>query len=502
MRFKNLKKFAAMGLAMAMSFSLAAPAFAADEPTLMGYDLTLHADVPATVGFGTEIPLSLEIIGTRSDNSTTEEFYAFEGVQFTYDTNMFTFTGASNDDFTITVDEASGLVDIKTATPIGNTYTDDTMPAMKLTVRNDIDASTSGSLTLGSNTQIAITGYNPDDYLFGYMRFINYNGGRGFSADNPGKLVINPTDTSTVTFDLNNAEASSEDALTLTMVNGSKVTAAMLPDVTVNPAHYSFDGWFDAEGNAFAETTVNGDVTFTAKYTAQKIDIDRPVDPTPVDPGFTDEIPADGPHYKEDYTGKIDPYQPEVYDYTVTYTNPDTGVTEAVTVTVNADGTFVIPGKDVTENLDIVITATIKGQALTTTQYGAGVAMVRWNRAKAESGAFTFQGRAMTYVPEYSAYVILVACSKAEYDTWKATLTPADLLFVADGTTVEVSAASDVNNDGTVNLYDASYIANVFNGAPAMVAQVATDSVHANYLRADLNHDGVVNAVDYVSWVR
>lgn len=536
MRTKNLRHLAAMLLAFVMTLSLAAPAmakyegFQIDAP-LEGYDVKLNATLPAKLGAGAQIQLAFGIAGTFDQEYVDEggelvnqadvpgyAFFAIEGLKFSYDPNMFTLAVNEKTGFEVT--DNGGEVTVRTPDYFGD-YNDADMPTFTLTVRDDITAEQTGYVRV--STEIPqITGPNTKDPM--QYTTVTYAGGDGFTSTgegDPGSITINPSDTTyTVTFDKNNDKdtVTVDGAETVKIVANTTIPAASIPSVTTNLGHYTFDGWYpnaDGTGEQLAADayTVTGDVTFYAKYTAQVIDVvdpdrvDPDVDPDPTDPtdpGYKDTEPADGPHFKEDYTGQIIPYNPDVYDYEVTYTNPDTGVTDPENVNIKADdGTFVIPGKDVTENLDVTVTATLKGgKDLYVGQYAAGTAIICWERDKAATGAYSFQGHKMHYSTDYNGYVVIMNCSDDidAYNAWKASLTSAQLQYAADGTTVEIAAAKDVNADGTSNLYDASSIMNIFRGANTLVNTVDTDTIQEMYLRADLDHSKNIGTGDYAAW--
>lgn len=68
-----------------------------------------------------------------------------------------------------------------------------------------------------------------------------------------------------------------------------------------------------------------------------------------------------GPWLNKPYEGRIEPYRPDVFNYIVRYTNPDTECID-VHVDIDADtGAFAIPGEDVTENLSIEVLSSPNG---------------------------------------------------------------------------------------------------------------------------------------------
>lgn len=121
-------------------------------------------------------------------------------------------------------------------------------------------------------------------------------------------------------------------------------------------------------------------------------------------------LPADGSVtgddkavYSEDYTGTIANYNADNYNYSVKYTI--NGVT--ADAEVNSDGTFVIPGEEITDNITVALKKLNKKAQITLHKdYVTGYTLVL---VSDDGNVYEYDGNAMYYMEEYESYAWIAA---------------------------------------------------------------------------------------------
>lgn len=204
----------------------------------------------------------------------------------------------------------------------------------------------------------------------------------------------------------------------------------------------------------------------------------------------------------KDFKGRIDPYEPEFYDYTVWYKVGD-GEWTALTG-VNGE-TFTIPGDEITGNLQITVTRKLAVKAEVHVDYVPGHTLVLMKDKNgsdiscSDSRVLTFGGSKMFYVERYGTYAYIMETPAGKYEDEAAVKTAAEAAVnITDeaGTKLEWknSAASDYDLDGNnqISFMDASR---------AYDCSVGTYDVSRNmalYLRADVTgEDFKVTTADF-----
>lgn len=233
-----------------------------------------------------------------------------------------------------------------------------------------------------------------------------------------------------------------------------------------------------------------------------------------------------------DFPCKLTPWEPDFYYYFVAYSNSDTGAADPSVLLKRIDEStmgFTIPGIDVTEHLEIKVTAEPKG-TMSVKPYAAGVVAAIYAEKKTVDQASSedmsriavstnigsvppsYHGRQMyphnvrSNDDSVTTYVALFAPTESEYadlqneigdGTWLGYMSRPD-----DYIPAPERLDGDLNNDGAINIYDAGFLMNVFRGASTLVDKVRADDRDTvlDYLACDLDLSIHVDANDYSAW--
>ena len=151
-----------------------------------------------------------------------------------------------------------------------------------------------------------------------------------------------------------------------------------------------------------------------------------------------------------------------------------------VTATANADGSYTISG---TPTAGVTVTfadATVKAPTATSSTYFTGYTLIA---ATIEANGYvpTYDGHAMFTVEGYDADTYYYVIS-GTYDAAK--------LGSASGAAENIAKSADVNQTGVIDINDAQFVYNIYNGTPP------TANVVQRLLLADVNRDKTVTVSD------
>ncbi|MDR0916465.1 MAG: hypothetical protein LBN02_04680 [Oscillospiraceae bacterium] len=281
-----------------------------------------------------------------------------------------------------------------------------------------------------------------------------------FEADET--YTANAIETHTVTFYAQNGDVVD----TLTIDDGALIT-----DVPTAPtvANSSFEGWFAVtastatyvEGTdtllsdtALEAVTVDGDLAYKAYYirTALIITLPDEVDDTTIS-GATATATAN--EYTASESGDVTfelntEVGDDLFDIEVTYTVGD-GDPEVITP---VSGVYKIPNADITDDVVVTVTKTVKGEIeiIRNAQYrGAGdgymviVLHVDGSTVKLDTVTFSYQTSLLYWSSEYEGYAYIVPDTIADDAAAKA------YVLSQINAVVETTQNEDINYDGNVN---------------------------------------------------
>ena len=241
-----------------------------------------------------------------------------------------------------------------------------------------------------------------------------------------------------------------------------------LTEVPDAPAvdYYDFAGWYDgtntyATADEVKAVAITKNTTFKATYEAKTYDVT-------LQSGLTG---ADEAAYDTDYTLTIANYDSD-YIYTVTYT---VAGGEEKTATDNGNGTFTIPGANITGALNVTFTKKLNATVSVHENYVTGYTLV--TVASTGSKVYSYEGNAMYFINEKNEYAWLVQ-GAVDQETAAGKIGEA----AAAAGTVTISA--DVNGDGIVDIDDAVVVNAVLNKLYDVQGNMAV------YLRANVDTYG------------
>lgn len=429
------------------------------------YDPGTELTVPLTItGGSVASPYTVSIV--RADGSTDpvnpdNEFdmnvvvsgAAYAGLQatVTYDSALFDYVSA---DTTATVTPGTGSVELY-LNDVNNTKPDGSVAA---TLTFKAKAPTSGDSASG-------------DFDFSYAKACGVDS----ALDGTGPSTIGEKVTVTVVNQFTVRFTDKDDQL----IEGAEYlvnAGSYLTEVPDAPAvdYYDFAGWNDgtttyATADAVKAVAITKDATFKATYEAKTYNVT-------LQSGLTG---AEKATYDTNYTVTIADYDSD-YIYTVNYT---VAGGEEQTATDNGNGTFTIPGANITGVLNVTLTKKRNATVSVHENYVTGYTLV--TVASTGSKAYSYDGNAMYFVSEKNEYAWLVeGAVTQETAAGKVGETAA-----AAGT---VTISVDVNGDGTVDIDDAVVVNAVLNKRYPVQTNMAV------YLRANVDTYGEykINAAD------
>lgn len=254
---------------------------------------------------------------------------------------------------------------------------------------------------------------------------------------------------------------------TLSIPYNGSVSAEQIPTAPeVN--YHDFTGWKSGEttytADQVAAQKVTTAVTYTATYTPKTYSVT-------LGEGLSG---SDKATYGTNYTGRIENFDGENYDYTIEG------------ATVNEDGTFTVAGTTITDNLNLSVSKLIKGMTISlTADYIGGKTLVL---VTGSAGNYSYNGVTMYKTPVYgdNTYAVVV-----DGETTEAAVRA--LLHTTTAAVKTLSANStDVNATGLTDINDAQAVYNCYQISDKY--PIAT--YMAIYLRSDVNGDKVVDVAD------
>lgn len=259
---------------------------------------------------------------------------------------------------------------------------------------------------------------------------------------------------------------------------GAFVTSTVI-DTDPAKDYHDFAGW-TADGTTVLTAAqvkaqaVTADVTYTAKYTPKTYTVTKSADQ-----GASDASTAT---YGEDYVGTIADHDSASYDYVVVYTVAGGEEKNAAV----SGSSFTIPGTDITGDVTIQVKKVLKGFTIEVkNNYVPGYSLIVVKNEAGNNKIYTYDGNAMYAAYDGYAWIVEDETGALTVDLAK---TKVGLGTAVAGTVV--SGSYDVNGSGTVDWNDASAAFYASN------ASVGLDSHMAQYLKADVNGDKVVDATD------
>lgn len=182
------------------------------------------------------------------------------------------------------------------------------------------------------------------------------------------------------------------------------------------------------------------------------------------------------------------------YTYTVSAVSGE----QTATVTKQEDGSYLIPGKDVQDDLTITVNKeSVVSYEVTVSEYvkldGSSVFLVKCAGTLPQGQVPVYDGNTMFYSQVYEAYVWLTV----ETDSFDASAARAKI-ELTNGTAEELAPTADVNTTDTVDINDAQLVYDLYNAKYADFEHVSMQK----FLAADQNADGVLTVQDATAVVR
>lgn len=377
---------------------------------------------------------------------------SFHGLQaaLTFDSALFTYKSGSGD----------ATIDTSTADEI----------QLQLNVDGDAKASGSTVAALVFTAQTPAGDSATGDFAFRYAKACNSTNAFDVGDSAAEGVTVTVIKQYTVKFmDKDGTQIGSD----ITLNAGDKITS--VPDA---PAvdYYDFTGWSDgtttyATADAVKALVISKDTTFTATYKAKSFSVT-------LQSGITGNETAT---YGTDYEVTITDYDPTNYVYVVSYT---AGSGAEQTATDNGNGTFTIPGANVTGELTVTFTKKLNASVVLHPDYVTGYTLI--TIAGSDAKAYSYDGNAMYFISGQNEYAWLVSSSVTQEEA-NAKVGEATS---AAGT---ISFSNDINGDGKVDIADAVIVNSALNKRYDLnAANIAI------YLRANVNaYDSyTINAAD------
>lgn len=386
-------------------------------------------------------PVDVDVVVSGAD------FSAYD-VTVTYDPTLFTYEG-----------DTTGSV---TITDYGKSFADGaTVSTLTFTAVDSLEQTATGAFGI-STAKIAVSGValQPKDAYPAATE--------GASVDILLKYAV--------TF----RDQDGGEIKTVTVTDGERVAAADIPTAP-SLEHYTFNGWKDADGNVrsaedILALPVTAPVAYTAVYTVDTFAVT--FDPAEIDAAGTAA-------YGADYAGTVVGYDSN-YAYTVTaaFAGGD-----SKDYPVGEDGSFTIPGTDVTGDMTLTVTKAIQNVSVQVYEdYVGGYSLVV---VYGTADGYRYDGNAMYRTAYYDADTA-DAADKAFAYLIEGTTTENEVLKVlaAADSAEEITASYNVNASANVDIADVQAVADCYN----VVGDLT--EVMPVYLRADVNADHVVNSTD------
>ena len=393
------------------------------------YTIALELDGSDRVHPGETVTLNVNVSGAA---------YAGLEATVTYNKDLFTYDKDSNTISGATVTGNAGSVRINY---VGDEVAASTATTLTFTAQTPDGDSATGtfdfSYAKASGETSAVTGTGPS------------------AQGNP--ITVTVVNQYTVKFmDKDNSQIGSD----IKVDAGSKLTDVPEAPVVEN---YDFTGWSDgkntyADATAVKAVTISADTTFTATYTEKSYAVTLQSGLTGVDTAT----------YNTPYTVTVADYDSD-YVYTVTYT-AEGG--EEKTAADSGNGTFTIPGADITGALNVTFTKKLNATVSVHPDYVSGYTLI--TIASSGTKVYSYDGNTMFFISGQSEYAWLVAGSVTQD-------VAAGKIGEATTAATSITLSNDVNGDGIVDIDDAVVVNGVLNKRYDLSTYMAI------YLRANVN---------------
>lgn len=216
--------------------------------------------------------------------------------------------------------------------------------------------------------------------------------------------------------------------------------------------YYDFMGWYKEDGTKMGENDpISSSLTLIAQASAKQFDFAKTEENTSIT--VTSGVVNEKATYNTDITFTAKPVSVGYLLSEVTY---QINGGEAISLSPNDDGSYTIPGSEITGNITIKAAASsVVWNFITEDQYAAApagkqVAILNVSALADETYTLTNYGN-MFWSSEYDGYVCFVDNSETS-----ETLTPK--LTVSQVPTVSISYSGDINGDGSVTSSDSAPI--------------------------------------------
>lgn len=495
----------------------------ASEP---GYTVTMPEDKSVVANETVSIPVT---VGHTTDVTT---YNAFD-MTFTYDASILELTSTQIEGLTVTAgngtvrvqgygaDRAVGTAPFTlTFKAVGAGETNVTVTSAKVDIAaNAVSEDAPEAVLLDDTTVVTVSGYpvtlpdgftgdsiaapgedytftEPEDY-YDYDVTVTVDGEEVEVIDNgdgtytipgedvTGEIVVT-ADKTGKTFNVTLGEDMTGNTTAQYMTDYTATLTAedgYTYDVSITIGGKTYTGYSVSEG---VYTIPGADITGEIVFNVVKTEIPKAE--------FTVTFEGSG---AGDATGEATVTEGSDYTFTV---NKADGYTYEITAVMGddkqeveiteTDGTYTIAG--VTGNLIITVekTAELNVEVSSYVELdGKTVFLVTVTGTLDEGKAFAYDGTAMFYSETYEAWCCLVIVEEGESftaDDAKAKVVATETSYIA------LSATSDVNMSGLVDINDAQLVYDIYNGKYEDFSVV----VMQKFLNADVNGDKVVNVTD------
>lgn len=259
-------------------------------------------------------------------------------------------------------------------------------------------------------------------------------------------------------------------------------------EVSVTIGGQTYTGYSVAEGvYTIPGADITGEIVFTVVKTA--------LPPTVYNVTFEGNGAGDASGLATVEKGKSYMFRvPPVAGYTYTVTAAINGTSVKITnvgaTGQAAPGTYGIAAADITGDIVITVTKTAD-LSVAVSQYveldGKTVFLVTASGTLAEGKAYAYDGNAMFYSDVYKTWCHLVIADSAfNADAAKEKVAATETSYIT------LTATSDVNMSGLVDINDAQLVYDIYNGKYEDFSIV----VMQKFLNADVNGDKMVNVTD------
>ena len=417
---------------------------AAPDPSASPYTVSIVRDGEGKVYAGDSVDMKVVVSGA-----------AYEGLEatVTYDTALFAYSSAA------------GAADV---TDLGSGSVRLSYVGAGLT-----DGAAAATLTFTAQDPTATA-----DGAFGF----SYAKASSIASALTGSGDSAKTGTSVTVTKQYSVKFYEQDGTTLIDSEIKVDAGASLASIPTAPTveHNGFLGWSDGTDTYSAAEilamSISSDLNFTATYAADTYAVT-------LGEGLTGAAAAT---YGVAYTGRITGYDPASFIYTVTYA-AGTGAEKTVD-TIAADGTFTIPGGDITGALTVTVTKAVNAVVEVHADYVTGETTGYTLITVSSTGtAYSYDGSAMYFLSNKNqcAWLVEGAVTQAEAKS---------RIGFADAHAATLTVGADVNNDGTVDIDDAVAVYGCYNLRYDVSGNMAV------YLRANVSNtitEYKVNAEDW-----